>query len=94
MSGSETPNRVPVLSWPFIAAIKVYRVTLSPIVGRQCRYEPTCSRYAEAAYRRYGAAVGTWMTVKRLARCHPFVRGGYDPVPYPDDKPTSANRRK
>ncbi len=87
-------DRVPPLAWPFIAAIRVYRVTLSPIVGRQCRYEPTCSRYAEDAYRRYGAAKGTWLTAKRLARCHPFVRGGYDPVPYPDDAPTSANRRK
>lgn len=73
------------LSLPFIAMIRVYQWTLSPIIGRQCRYEPTCSRYAVEAYRTYGPLAGSWMTAKRICRCHPFVKGGYDPVPVPDD---------
>ncbi|HRQ73985.1 MAG TPA: membrane protein insertion efficiency factor YidD [Phycisphaerales bacterium] len=70
-------------SAPFIALIHLYRWTLSPIVGGQCRYEPTCSRYALEAYRTHGPIRGTTLTLRRLLRCHPFVRGGYDPVPIP-----------
>lgn len=73
--------RTPILARPFIALIWVYRCTLSPVIGRQCRFEPTCSQYALDAYRRYGAARGTLLTARRIARCHPFSAGGYDPVP-------------
>jgi len=72
-------------SAPFIALIHLYRWTISPIVGGQCRYEPTCSRYALDAYRLHCPIRGTVLTVRRLLRCHPFVRGGYDPVPLPSD---------
>jgi len=68
---------------PFIAVIKLYQFTLSPILGRQCRFTPTCSWYGLEAYRTYGPVRGTWMTVRRVLRCNPFVRGGYDPVPPP-----------
>lgn len=68
---------------PFVLAIALYRVTLSPFVGRQCRFEPTCSRYGLCAYRRYGPLLGTWLTLRRIGRCHPFHAGGYDPVPFP-----------
>lgn len=68
---------------PFIAAIKLYQFTLSPILGRQCRFTPTCSWYGLEAYRTYGPVRGTWMTIRRVLRCNPFVRGGYDPVPPP-----------
>lgn len=74
-------------SAPFIALIHLYRWTLSPIVGGQCRYEPTCSRYALEAYRTHGPIRGTVLTVRRLLRCHPFVRGGYDPVPLRPGEP-------
>ena len=77
-----------ILSWPFIALIRVYQVTLSPFMGGQCRYEPTCSRYAIDAYERFGPLKGTWLAARRILRCHPFVRGGYDPVPFPDDGPS------
>lgn len=73
-----------ILSLPFIALIRIYQVTLSPFMGGQCRYEPTCSRYAIEAYERFGPLKGSWLTVRRLLRCHPFVKGGYDPVPLED----------
>lgn len=69
-----------VLAWPLIAVVKVYQFTLSPVLGRQCRFAPTCSWYALDALRKYGGVRGGWMMVKRLARCHPFSKGGYDPV--------------
>jgi hypothetical protein len=64
-----------------IGAIKLYRVTLSPWLGRQCRYLPTCSVYAEEAIERFGAGRGSWLALKRLGRCHPWGGSGYDPVP-------------
>lgn len=69
------------LTWPFVLLIYLYKVTLSPFIGRQCRFEPTCSTYALEAYRQWGLFRGTWMTVRRLSRCHPLNKGGYDPVP-------------
>jgi putative membrane protein insertion efficiency factor len=62
-----------------IAMVKVYQWTLSPIVGQQCRFQPTCSRYFIEAVRKYGAVRGTWRGVKRICRCHPWNSGGYDP---------------
>jgi uncharacterized protein len=61
--------------------LRVYRVTLSPFLGQACRFEPSCSRYASACIERYGAAKGAWLAVRRLAKCHPFHPGGYDPPP-------------
>ncbi|RAH98723.1 membrane protein insertion efficiency factor YidD [Acuticoccus sediminis] len=71
-------------------AIYVYRVLLSPILGRQCRYLPTCSQYADEAVKRYGAWTGSWLTLARILRCNPFGAAGYDPVP---DLPPEAGRR-
>jgi uncharacterized protein len=65
----------------FVALVKVYQFTLSPLLGRQCRFSPTCSWYALEAIRTHGGIRGGWMAAKRLARCHPFAKGGYDPVP-------------
>jgi len=61
--------------------IKIYRMTISQITPHSCRYLPTCSEYTSEAILRYGVLGGTWMGVKRIARCHPFHEGGYDPVP-------------
>lgn len=61
--------------------IKAYRLLLSPWVGWHCRFDPTCSHYAEEAIRRHGACRGGWLTLKRIARCHPWGGSGYDPVP-------------
>ena len=67
-----------------IALVKFYRVHISPHTRPSCRYVPTCSQYALEALEKYGAAKGTWLAIKRIARCHPFHRGEhdfYDPVP-------------
>ena len=61
--------------------IRLYQLTFSSLVGNCCRFQPTCSEYARQAYQKYGFVKGTWLTVKRLARCHPWAKGGYDPVP-------------
>jgi putative membrane protein insertion efficiency factor len=61
--------------------VRGYQVAVSPLLPASCRYTPSCSQYAIEALERHGAIKGVWLTVRRLARCHPFRRGGYDPVP-------------
>ena len=61
--------------------IRSYRFLFSPWVGRYCRFTPTCSCYGLEAIQQHGSAKGAWLTLKRIARCHPFAHGGYDPVP-------------
>lgn len=74
-----SPLRLP--SFLGIGLIKLYRVTLSPLIGRSCRYLPTCSEYTEEAIRRYGLWRGFWIGLARLQRCGPFGASGHDPVP-------------
>lgn len=64
-----------------IRCIQAYRLMLSPWLGSACRFEPTCSAYALEALRVHGASQGGLLTLKRLARCHPWCAGGHDPVP-------------
>jgi uncharacterized protein len=66
-------------SWTLIAAARLYQLTLSPLVGRQCRFFPTCCNYFIGAVQKYGAVRGTMKGVARVARCHPFHPGGFDP---------------
>jgi putative membrane protein insertion efficiency factor len=61
--------------------IRGYQLILSPVMGRYCRFTPTCSHYAAEAISRHGAAKGCWLACKRILRCQPFCAGGYDPVP-------------
>lgn len=61
--------------------IYIYRHTFGLFLGGQCRYHPTCSAYALDAIREWGPLKGSWISAKRMARCHPFARGGIDPVP-------------
>ena len=68
------------MRWLLIAFIVVYRYTLSPWLGRQCRFYPSCSRYAQEALRRYGTWRGLALALRRIGRCHPWHPGGYDPV--------------
>jgi len=65
-----------------IQLIKIYRKYISPLKGRPtCIYTPTCSQYAIEALEKYGVVKGTYLAVRRILRCHPFHKGGYDPVP-------------
>jgi putative membrane protein insertion efficiency factor len=61
--------------------IRGYQLAISPMFGPRCRFYPSCSRYAMEAIDTHGAMRGTWLTIKRIARCHPFHDGGFDPVP-------------
>ncbi len=66
--------------------IRGYRYLLSPFLGSNCRFYPSCSCYAETAIKNYGALTGSWMALRRIARCHPWHPGGIDPVPEKTDK--------
>ncbi|HOA25470.1 MAG: membrane protein insertion efficiency factor YidD [Aggregatilineales bacterium] len=61
--------------------IRLYQLTLSRILPPSCRFTPSCSHYGYEAFKRFGVLKGGWLTVRRIARCHPFNPGGYDPVP-------------
>jgi len=69
-----------------ILLLRFYQVCLSPLLPQEvCRFTPSCSHYATEAYRKYGFCEGSWLTLKRLLRCHPFHPGGVDPVPCLED---------
>ena len=69
------------MRWVLIFLVRGYQVAVSPLVPSTCRFMPSCSAYAVEALERHGALHGSWLTIRRLARCHPFCVGGYDPVP-------------
>jgi putative membrane protein insertion efficiency factor len=69
------------VAWWIRGAIRLYQRLLSPLLGRNCRYLPTCSQYAVEALETHGALRGSWLAVRRIGRCHPFHDGGFDPVP-------------
>jgi hypothetical protein len=71
-------------------ALRAYKLTLSPLIGRQCRYLPTCSEYAAEALIGHGAWRGSWLAARRLCRCNPWGGSGYDPVPQPRGKPPTG----
>jgi len=64
-----------------MAAVRSYQLLLSPLLPPSCRFTPSCSAYAHEALMRHGAVRGSWLAARRLARCHPWNPGGYDPVP-------------
>ncbi|MDR0206480.1 MAG: membrane protein insertion efficiency factor YidD [Bacteroidales bacterium] len=70
-----------LISWFIIVLIRLYQFTLSPFLGRQCRFIPTCSHYGIEALQKHGAMKGSWLTLKRILRCNPWGGSGYDPVP-------------
>ena len=68
-------------AWVLIFLVRGYQVVLSPLFPPACRYYPSCSQYAIEALEKHGAFRGSWLAARRIARCHPFRPGGYDPVP-------------
>jgi len=69
------------MRWMALKLIRGYQLVISPMLPPSCRYVPTCSEYSLEAIERYGILKGGWMTVRRIGRCHPFAKGGLDPVP-------------
>ncbi len=64
-----------------ITLIRLYQLVLSPFMGNQCRFTPTCSQFAREAVEKHGAFKGAWLAIRRIGRCHPWHPGGHDPVP-------------
>lgn len=64
-----------------LALLRAYQYALRPMLGANCRFAPSCSDYAREAIERHGALAGIWLAMRRVARCHPYRPGGYDPVP-------------
>jgi len=70
-----------IIQYLVVGLIQLYRRAISPLFPPRCRFYPSCSEYAETAVRRYGVLRGGWMAARRLAKCHPWHPGGFDPVP-------------
>ncbi len=81
-------NKPGILVQGVLLSIRAYRYLISPCLGSHCRFYPSCSEYAQAAFQTHGLLRGGWLTLRRLLRCHPFHTGGYDPLP------TLLNTRK
>jgi len=77
-----------------LALIRLYQLTLSPLLGKSCRFEPSCSRYTAQCIELHGPTRGIWLGVRRLARCHPFHAGGNDPPPLFARAPEGALRSR
>lgn len=81
------------LAWVFSLPVRFYRVVFSPWVGHNCRYQPTCSAYALEALEKHGAVKGAALALRRIGRCHPLGKSGYDPVPGVDPEHDAKQRR-
>ena len=75
------------LLWLVLIFVKGYRYCISPLLGQNCRFYPSCSAYAEEALTLHGLIKGSWLSAKRIGCCHPWHAGGYDPVPQPPKTP-------
>jgi putative membrane protein insertion efficiency factor len=78
---SRSPGSLGLPARTLNRAIGAYQQLISPLLGPRCRFAPSCSHYAQDAITRFGAGYGSWLAVRRIARCHPFNPGGWDPVP-------------
>ncbi len=78
LSDGQRPSRV---TTAVVFLVRLYRMGVSPLLGRNCRFEPTCSQYMTQALSKHGVLKGLLLGLRRVLRCHPFSKGGYDPVP-------------
>ena len=76
---STTSKRIAIA--PFVGLVRLYQLCISPLTPAACRFTPTCSQYAVEALKKHGLIKGGWLTIKRIARCHPWGGSGYDPIP-------------
>ena len=79
-----------LLALPLLALVWIYRLLISPWLGNNCRFSPSCSQYTMDALRLHGAFRGSWLAAKRIGRCHPWGGSGYDPVPEVQEDPVEA----
>lgn len=70
-----------LIAWILLVLIKLYQLLISPLLGSNCRFTPTCSQYGVEAIKKYGPFKGGWLTLKRIGKCHPWGKHGHDPVP-------------
>lgn len=70
-----------ILIFPFVLLIRFYQICISPFTPASCRFSPTCSHYTLEALKKHGLIKGSWLGIKRIAKCHPWGGSGYDPVP-------------
>lgn len=74
------------LAWPLVQLVRAYRLVISPLLGMNCRFQPSCSTYTIEALEQHGILRGTLLAARRIARCHPWGGSGYDPVPGKDEE--------
>ena len=79
-----------LLAWPLLGFVWIYRLLISPWLGNNCRFSPSCSQYTLDALRLHGAFRGSWLAAKRIGRCHPWGDSGYDPVPEKQEDPVET----
>jgi len=83
-----------LFAWPLLGLVWIYSNAISPLLGTNCRFQPTCSAYAVEALQRYGGFKGGWLVLRRIGRCHPWGGSGYDPVPIIDSHANSGSDPK
>jgi uncharacterized protein len=95
LNAHSNSNRRGAAARVLLVLLRAYRATASPMTFSACKFYPTCSRYASEAIERFGARRGAWLAFRRLLRCHPFKRGGFDPVPDAwEDNKTHARHKQ
>jgi putative membrane protein insertion efficiency factor len=97
ISKAETPShtqKTPLLAWPAIGVVRMYQLFVSPLLGQNCRFYPSCSCYAHEALKTHGLAKGSLLAIKRIGKCHPLHPGGIDMVPKRTSKTTHKHHQK
>lgn len=83
-----------IIAIPFVWLVRFYQVAISPYTPASCRYSPTCSHYAVEALKKHGVFSGGWLAIKRIFSCHPWSKGGYDPVPEKPNTKSQESKKK